>query len=188
MKKIIGLMALSLLLVSCENIYGTFDVEKAITLNSEDGMRVIRPGTYNATLKIRSKNIRVEINETQYNFSIPKNVKIPTTNGSFVLTSAQVKQPYNLFGQVETNSNYGPTYRQTEACQEQRPYTVCTPQGCYTEMRMYYGWAQVVFNIRTDVRSTFVDFRYPQNNDRAASFNAQDVSQTKVYQYRGQCL
>ncbi len=196
MKKLLALALMSLLFASCENIDGKFEAHNTLELRDGNSTDTIRPGKYEAVIKLRKSKVKLKLTDDSgsdtYNFNLPKNVDLPTTNGSFSLTSAQVEQPYDVSGKIETDITMGTLRRERESCQYQEPYTVCYPTGnggrtCHTEYRTRYGFRDVEYRIRTQDQRISFNLLRPATSGIEGRFTGREVTAERVYQYTGRC-
>lgn len=196
MNKIITLLALSLIFVSCENIDGTFNARTDLELKDGNRTDIVRQGQYQAVIKLRSKKVKLTLkgesgNET-YSFTLPSNVDLPRTNGSFKLTSAQVKQPYDVAGNIRTDVTMSERRRERESCQYREPYTVCYPDGsgrrvCRTEYRTRFGFRDVEYRIRTQDQRINFNLLAKGTSAVRGSFAGGEVKRERAYDYTGPC-
>jgi hypothetical protein len=196
MKKILGLVCGLLLLTSCETIDGSLDVKKVLTLKDSKGKSVnINLGIHeDAAIKLKSKKrLRLVLDDRKFEFKIPRSARIPTNNGTIFLESSQVKQAYDVSGEVRTEVTHGDRQRQRESCNWQEPYTVCrTDQNgrrvCRTEYRTRYGWRDIEFHYDLIDKNLQVSLLLPGTNVQAAHFGGEERYYQKVIDYEGRCF
>ena len=144
MKNLAGLLALSLMAVSCVNLEGNLTVNQQMSVRTKGGFLNLKnktiqiaAGNYRADLKVKgeknfmlkvSSDKKDEINipiKSKSDFSIPD-------NGPIAISGNDINQPFDLAGNVTTNisnsdivkTNEGCTYERTE----RRCEKVCEPQ------------------------------------------------------------
>lgn len=196
MKKMISALALSLLFASCENIDGKFQALQDLELKDGNRTDIVRAGNYDAVIKLRSKKVKLTLKDDSgsetYNFTLPSNVDLPRTNGSFKLTSAQVRQPYDVAGNLTTDVTFSERRRARESCEYREPYTVCYPDGngrrvCRTEYRTRFGFRDVEFRNRTQDQRINFNLLARGTSSMRGKFAGREVSTTRVYDYTGPC-
>ncbi|MBT5095132.1 MAG: hypothetical protein HOM21_12845 [Halobacteriovoraceae bacterium] len=129
---------------------GEIDVHEKITVFKKGGLfsSKLKPveipvGKYKTTLKASSKKkFKLTIKDVngksvKVPFVIPAGTKVPETEGTLLLSSAETKQPYDLAIAVSTKVS-GHTYTTTESCVSHYEYdTVCrwvsASESCHTE-------------------------------------------------------
>lgn len=195
MKKILLALSALFLFVGCETLDGNLDVREAIKLkNTDRNIVTLNPGIIeNVSIKVKSKKkLELRLKGQEFKFSVPKN-SIPENDGEFELSAAQIGQPYDIEGAVDTIVTRSGSRYERESCTYQRPITVCRPlpnggQTCHTEFQTYYGWRDVRFHVNTYDKSVAIDFLKPGTQDLVAVFNGGNISNVRVYEYQGQCF
>lgn len=193
-KLLLGLSAL-FLLVGCETLDGNLDVRESIKLKNDDGKTITLSPEFieNVSIKVKSKKkLELELKGHKFKFAVPKN-SIPSKDGEFTLKSAQIGQPYDIHGAVDTIVTRSGSRYERETCTYQRPVTVCRPvpnggQVCHTEFQTFYGWRDVRFHVVTFDKSVAIDFFAPNSEDLKAVFNGGNISHQRVYEYQGHCF
>ncbi len=139
----------------------------------------------------KTQKIRLDIPKKGYDTS---DGRFPTENGTFSLTSQQLKQPFNVSGEINTTYNDGPHVRTTEFCQYPRETRVCIVDRetghttCSTETDYVSGDRDVEYFQRDEskrIRFELQDARQPSLT--AASYQGLDNSSYRVYTYKGRC-
>lgn len=196
MKKVLALALMTLLFASCENIDGKFEAYNTLELRDGNSRDTIRPGKYQAVIKLRKSKVKLKLTDESgsdtYKFKLPGGVDLPTTNGSFSLTSSQVEQPYDVSGKILTDVTMGNLRYERESCQYQEPYTVCYPTGnggrtCHTEYRTRYGFRDVEYSIRTQDQRISFNLMRPGTSGIEGRFTGREITSERVYQYTGRC-
>ena len=191
------LLLLSLiLLTSCETLTGNFSAYEEILLKDSKGESVkIRDGVYlDSKLKLKSKRkLKLIVDGTTFTFKIPRGTKIPTENGIIDLSSAEVKQPYDILGSINTEVEHGQVQRDSETCEWQEPYTVCRDdsngrQICRTEYRTRYGHRDIQFHYDLISKDLTVSLSHPGTNDMTARFEGHQRYYQRVVEYEGRCF
>jgi hypothetical protein len=191
MKKI-SLLIIALFLVSCETINGKFTVTESVRLKDGSRSVSIPVGNYNASLRVTTKKVKLEIGDgNKYKFQIDPNA-IPQRNGSVFFSAAEVEQPYDVSTTVRSHVSETDSRSGSESCSYQQPYTVCYPDNrgrtvCHTEYRTVYGYRQVQYRVRTTDKSLLVNLLSPGTEVAVANFEGRDVNRERIYEYVGQC-
>lgn len=194
MKKLCFVVVALLTLASCERIDGNFLATGDLTLEMRSGSKTVAAGEYQAEIKIKSKKkidlyLEIDGNKERARFRVPEGTRIPTENGTISLSSSEVKQPYDMYGVVETAVTRGQRRNGYESCTYQRPYTVCRPQGgCWTEYRTVHGSRPVEYIPVTKDRVVTVELRTPGTSEDMGVFTGNDVRVERDYLYYGQCF
>jgi len=144
MKNVMSLLALSFLTASCVNLSGNLNVSETLTAKKRGGFLnlqlktvKIQPGNYSSNLKVNSERsftlkLRAE-KEGDADILIPikseTSFNLPTT-GLVEIKGADVSQPFDIKGSIETVVTSSDQIRTTESCTytlpEQRCEKVCT--------------------------------------------------------------
>lgn len=208
----IALVLVALAVVGCKKIPGSLNVQTEFSATVKNGFfsraqeikipagqyQIELSGTLGGDLSIlipingKTQTIRLDIPKKGYN---TPDGRFPTENGTFALTSQQLKQPFNVSGEVRTVYNDGPRIRTTEFCQYPRETRVCVidretgHSSCSTETDYVSGDRDVEYFQRDEskrIRFELQDARYPSMT--AASYQGFDNSSYRVYTYQGRCL
>lgn len=130
------------------------------------------------TLKINGKKKTMTLN-------LPKKINIPSS-GNFEISAADLGQDFGAQGVAATQVTDSELRRGQESCTYQRPETVCTPQGCYTEYRTVWGYQTVeYFDRHTDQQ---INVNFQNNQSLLATFAGQRNFNERIYRYKGQCF
>lgn len=114
-----------LLFTSCVNTKGTFIANENLIFKKKKlfSSRLkdvpVKVGQYQATLKFKTKKkLKLYLNDkdSKITFEIPKGTKLPAHNGTLNLTAEQTGQPYDLFGEVQTDFSRSGQRSETESC------------------------------------------------------------------------
>ena len=188
--RIIQLLFLALILVSCETISGNFTALNELVF--KDGVKV-PAGVHKAKIKAKKRSLTLEFSkDLKVKFNIPKNTDLPTRNGEIILSQNDVKQPFDIQGNVATNVSDSESRRDYESCTYREPQRVCyrDNQGrtrCYTEYRDIRGYRNVQYRLRTEDKKLSISLQTPGTNILAGHFEGNDVSRFRVYEYEGIC-
>ena len=223
MRNLIGILVLSFLSVSCMEVDGTLDVRQDMTFknvkiesNSRKQNMTVPAGRYQAQLEFDSKDkVTLEIKDFYKNrtdidieFEIPKGSGIPQDNGTFFLTAAEVDQPYDVSGEVDTDITRSTQRRDQEQCTytdyERRCQRVCQnicrtrPDGrrvcrqrcenrCRNVRVTRWGWRDIDYHVRTENKDYEVEILQPGTNTTAALFVGNYRKSQTIVDYRGMC-
>ena len=128
MKKILPFIAISFLLVACDEMKGSLSVREELTLQAkktglfQSGTKEVKipVGSYEAKLNPTSKTsinleIKVGDKERKIPFKIAEGTKIPEFDGQVDVLASESGQPYDLHADVKSDvSSYD--YDTTETC------------------------------------------------------------------------
>ena len=187
MKYLASFFAMSLILVGCNKLDGQLNVTTAFNLkNSNNENKTLALGTYTANLSQSAfgKRIKLQLNNAtkdstndEFDFTIPKNVKIPD-QGNFKLTSKQIGQNVDLNGAVDTKVTDSDTKTIYTQCTYTQPYTVCSSDGrghqvCSTYYRTIYGSQWQTFFDRSVDQNIDMQITLPGKTDSVADFKGE---------------
>jgi hypothetical protein len=192
MKRLIGIVSLLALMVSCDRIEGELQLSQEILLKNSRGVtRTIAPNTYQADIRLQSQKqitLRLGSND-QYIFNVPR--KIPA-NGDFAFSSVQVGQPVDLTGTVRTIITRSETYQDWEMCSYTEWRTFCQPgpngsRVCQNIPYTRQGREYVRFYIETTDRDVTLQIRPAGNSEIAGDFSGDASYRQRVYIERWPC-
>lgn len=133
------------------------------------------------TMKINGKKKYVKM-------FLPKKLDIPSQNGSFAISSADLGQDFSADGGIATNVTDSEPYRGNESCSYTRHEQVCqivnNQYVCHDEIRTIYGQQYVEYFNRSTVQNINVNF---VKNIVLSTFNGSRSSSEKIYTFKGQC-
>ena len=193
MKRIISLFMIFLLAVSCRDLAGKMDIYEDLVFKKKGNDIHVYEGNYNAKIKFSSKRkIKLKIDGKKITFRIPKGSSIPKENGNLYLTPEQTRQPYGLYGQVESKNDYSHKKEGYESCSWRRSYLYCHYnrsgyRSCYTRYYHYYGSRFVRFQDKTTQKDYLFKIVDPDSENKLAVFNATRTNKERIYQYIGYC-
>ncbi len=136
MKKMLMMLSVLLLSVSCVDLNGTLQVQQPLTVKMKSGFlglktktRTLAPGAHQARLVVKSsKNIKLELGDQDIPIKSDDSLNIPQ-NGQFYIDARKIEQPFSVAGNMRTDvEHYGWTDT-TERCErnivENRCEKVC---------------------------------------------------------------
>lgn len=223
MRNLLGFLCIVFLSASCMEVDGTLNVKQDVTFqnvtietaNREQDMTV-PAGNYRAQLEFKSRErVVLEIKDFYKNnrdidieFDIPKGSGIPQDNGNFFLSAADVGQPYDIAGEVNTDITRSPRRYDQEQCTytdyERRCQRVCRnvcrtrPDGrrvcrqrcenrCRNVRVTKWGWRDIEYHVRTEEKDYEVEILVPGTNTQAAVFQGDYRNSQTIIDYRGMC-
>jgi len=187
MKKLL-VAACALFIVGCEDMGGTFDVQKAFQANTEDGAKTIASGTYDTSLNFKKREVIVTLKTKEvaakFSIQIPKGTQIPD-NGSFALTAAQAGQPFDIAGTNKAVESHTDERSEVTSCEYTRYENYCTPQGCFTRPVTVWGQQTTWYYLSTVNRD--MSLNIIASGATAAHFTGASSYTTKVITHQTQC-
>lgn len=157
-------------------------------------LRVIPVGQFQAHFSMSSEN-RAELTFVQEG----KKIRIPMTinaekipsQGDFVLTSQDLKQPFSIRGNLNTKQNRGPEISETESCQTRGEVYDCwrdrhNHRQCGYVDRLVPGRRYVRYYELETSRVLKANILGVKN--ARALFSGVDREVSKVYQFQGTCI
>lgn len=194
MNRILVLLSMGFLMISCGGLEGTLSVNKSFNLMDRKGKtHQIDEGRYDVNLVYKESKHRLNLTfkETQETIEIqtPDNFVIPE-NGTFVLSSQDSGQSVDIKGEVETTQRRSQEMLDRQSCNYTGYEPVCTtgPNGqtsCTTAAVTKWGWQDVrYYNLETRQRlnSDFLERGYS-----VGKFSADNTWVERRETYRGQC-
>jgi len=177
LKNLFPLLIVAILFAGCEKIEGLLTVTNDITLvSSNDVKRTIRPGSYDADIKILSSNkVRLRLNndsDEKYTFNVPKGIP---DNGAFSYKSATIGQPVDISGVMETKVTDSSSRRTTQNCQFQEAVQVCYPSPgggvtCSIQHQTRFGTQWIEYFDRSVERDVTLSIAAAGSTDESAQF------------------
>ncbi|MBX3040719.1 MAG: hypothetical protein KF789_08445 [Bdellovibrionaceae bacterium] len=207
----IALVLVAFAVVGCKKIPGSLTVQTEFSATVKNGIfsraqeikipagqyQIELSGDLGGDLSIllplngKTQKIRLDIPKKGYN---TPNGRFPTENGTFALTSQQLKQPFNVNGEVRTTYNDGPSLRTTEYCQYPRETRVCVidretgRSSCSTQTEYVSGDRDVEYFQRNEAKRIWLELQDASRPSiTAASYQGLDNSSYRVYTYQGRC-
>jgi hypothetical protein len=148
----------------------------------------------NSKIKIHSKKLfKLSVDGELFEFRIPKGIEIPTENGEVRLSSAQVKQPYDVFTSINSEINLGETQSLKESCNWVEPVTICDSDSsgrrvCRVEYKTRYGRKEILFHNKEISKLLKVTLYEPVSSALSASFIGSQRYFQRVVEYEGRCF
>ncbi len=212
-----------LLLTSCVNTKGTFLAHEGLVFKKKKlfSSRLkdvpVSAGSYQATFKFKTKKkLKLILNgeDKKIVFEIPDGTRLPSHNGTLNLTAEQTGQPYDLFGEIQTEFSRSGQHSDIESCSwttyRRECRRVCTDKADEREPRdrddirrdrrdrncrrvcedvpvTHYGHRRVVYHYEYENKQLFVELLKPASNQMVASFKGTDHSSTRVVDHSSVC-
>jgi hypothetical protein len=220
MKKLIILSSVLLSLVGCDSINGTLTVNEKINLKKKGGFLnlgrksvSIEANEYDARLTILGQdNFALILDKGGNRVSIPlkskKDLNVPTFDGEFKISHADIDQPYDLKGTIQTDISRSSTQESIEACTWESRETKChiecqdvvtrdnrgverTEKKCSKICEDYtithHGRREVIFHYRTTHRDLNFLFLEANTEKSVANFIGQNTQTDKIIEHHGIC-
>lgn len=189
----------------CKEIPGTLVVHESFSAQVKRGLfgrietvqvptghlPITLNGTFTGNLQIQAKiNGQVE----KITLNIPSSNQIPKEEGTFLINSAQLRQPFNLQGEVRTQHIDDHEVRATETCRYPREVKTCEVdrqtghRSCRRDTEYKTGIRDVAYFPRTSITKFWIEITR-ENDSRhvLATFQGEEVTKKKVYTYQGIC-
>ncbi len=160
-----------LVLSSCVDLTGQLKVFKSFKVKSDSQLVAVSEGQYKTKLDIKKNRTKVTLenssNKIKFEIKTSTSNSIPQ-NGSFELKSSEISQPFNILGQVETKITRSGTKSTHQSCRYKDTQTICTPQGCVTQIVDRFGQQRIDY--------------YDETKDQKVDFNiTNEISVDDVY-------
>ncbi|MBT3586830.1 MAG: hypothetical protein HN509_18100 [Halobacteriovoraceae bacterium] len=176
------ILAAALLLVGCKTkVNGTLDVSEKLTLNAKKETIQLAAGTYRTQLQFKkTKKLVLKFRDgaqkgKKITLTVPKGVRLSEYNGDFALNSAEVGQPYNLKGHVDTVTKTSGLHRGVESCHETVYRTHCRrvegERVCERTSVSVEGRRHYTYFYETDDRVFELTLEQPETGAKAAMFD-----------------
>jgi len=147
-------------------------------------------------VKVKSRKVVIKFKDSngkraRIKIKTPRHF-IPSRNGQFSLSSLQTKQPFDLSGNVGTQSNRSSSRYREETCTYRQPVRNCRidERGrriCRTVNEEIRGTRTIRYHILHERINTHLDFFSPDSTDKLADLNSFEAKNTMVTEYRAQC-
>ncbi|MBW1696597.1 MAG: hypothetical protein JRH18_13900 [Deltaproteobacteria bacterium] len=198
--KLILLFFFSIMLPACSGPFsGQLKVFEPIKLTDKEHIAtLIKPGVYETRINWKSGRSFFELLLEDYNgrkkafrFYIPQEMEFTNDPFSFSLSAVDIKQPFDLTGEVKISQSITDTHNGYEACTSQWMITECAgnePKGCRKVWRSAPGLRSVEFYYFQQFRYLNIQLVKQKTAHVVAEFNGEALNQWKVYTYRGDCI
>lgn len=175
---------------------GVFKIDSNLTYHKFRSSRTITPGEFNAKVKVKSRKIIIKFKDSdgkraRIKVKTPRHF-VPRRNGQFSLTSLQVKQPFDISGNVRTQSNRSSSRYREETCTYRQPVRNCRidERGrriCRTVNEEIRGVRTIRYHILHERINTQLAFFSPDSTNKIADLNSFESKNTMVTEYRSRC-
>ncbi len=210
MKNVIALIGLSLMFTSCVSLDGKLEVKEAIQVKKKGGflnlkrkLVTLEPGIYTAEVNaLGEKNFNLKLTGRD-NFKIPlqtkKDIDLPRFDGEFKVAGADLDQPFDVKGNLDTKIDISETREKEESCSytvtEQRCEKVCVVTNdvrkcdvvCNPEYITKYGYQYVRYHMRTTKRFLDLELLALGSDKVLASFSGDSYETNQINEYVGIC-
>jgi hypothetical protein len=207
MKKMLLLVSMFFVLVSCKEISGSLTVDQAFDAvvvkscgwdpfgSCEPTKTIaIQPGNYKSKIDFSSKNnIKLELKANKVTETIllkrPANFEFPV-NGQFHLAASQIGQSFDVHGDVMTTVTTTERRRGYESCTYTVNEYVCYPDSnghtqCGYQPRQVWGNRPVEYYLESTDR--VLTAHITASESKLAHFHGQRIDTEKIYLYQGIC-
>jgi len=191
MKKLI-LAAMSVLVFAgCNELNGTFEIQKSFLLKTTKGETQVNPGSYKTAMNYKKNKVLVSVKGEggNINFELKTNStpKIPA-NGDFQILKSESGQIFDIRGNNKTTVSKSSTKSTFETCSMPNNDVVCTPQGCYPGSGIKWGQKRVDYYTETTSRLTNFEFFDDVDAQSFAQFKGQQSDIRKIIVREGMCF
>lgn len=186
------------LLLGCKDYNGHLEVYENISVKPKRGDSLLRSGEYTVELKVKSskksvleiKNASTDGDDIKLEFKYNKNT-IPKYNGTFKILAKESGQPFDVLGELKSQTHERGPYRRTESCSYTRYETICwpTPRGtvCRSEPRHYQGWEDIEYYDSVTEQNLSLELKDSMDKRRLGLMNGRDTERTERVVYRSGC-
>ncbi len=195
-----ALIAPLFLLLACERVsFSSYlDVNKKFTIKSKKGESIqFDPGRIHIDLTVKNKrsvNINIYSKKKQdITFSIPSSAHFPSERGSFFISAEDLKQDFDLDGEIATTYFDTPSITSTEICQYPVTRQVCRQVSnqvvCTTETNYEQGERTIVTHYEERESRLILEFKEQGTSEVIAKFDGTHVShERQLVDIYGECL
>lgn len=183
-------------LASCDPYKGTIKIFHGLEWIDKDEIVYIPAGSYPAELEFKKKD-RVELDvqlegaEDDIRLHIPEDVHFPEYNGDIFLSSEDSGQPWDVEGEVETNTTRSDAYSARENCSYRARERICERRDgrrhCWYEYVTRYGYKEVEYYNKYTRSNIGLDLIDPASQRLLANFKGYRSDSEKVYTFQGNC-
>ncbi|CBW27107.1 hypothetical protein BMS_2307 [Halobacteriovorax marinus SJ] len=158
-------------------------------LNSKGESITLLEGANPATLELNSSRLfTLNLDQHTFNFTIPKDVKLPRENGELSLTAHQTSQDYGVYARLVTHIIRGEELVGRETCSWIERYHHCDEQGnCRVLYRSREGIKDVIFYDEIHQKNVVLNLRFDDTHESIAQFSGVKKIVKKVYRYESTC-
>ncbi len=195
---------------SCVSLNGNLEVKEAMQVKKKGGflnlkkkMVTLEPGIYTAEVNaLGDKNFNLKLTGRD-NFKIPlkteKDISLPQYDGEFKVSGADLDQPFDVKGKLDTKINRSETREKEESCSytvtEQRCEKVCVVTNdvrkcdvvCNPVQITRYGYRFVRYHNKTTYRDLDLELLALGSEKALASFSGDSVETVQINEYEGIC-
>lgn len=192
----IALLASTLLLAACDDIFGILTVDNTISLKGNKTVSEIEPGRYAVEIEIDKDHFDLKfesgkVDDNRYfRFNVGRD-ELPGENEILVVDAEKAGQPYDLNIENTKETTESETVEERESCTGSEIVEVCRfingRYVCTHEFRSFIGQRDVIYLERTETR-TIISSLLDGENTLMAAFKAESKDTNKVYQYEGRCF
>lgn len=200
MKKLLALTVGLAALAACKEIPGKLEVRRGFAATSgsnglftrAETVRVI-PGKYAAELQIVSStkaNLKLKLptGEKKLKLAIPRKT-LPSWEGSFKYSAAQLGQPFDMTGSLKTTVTTGPEISGVESCTRTHQSYVCGHRGrCGVVTHTTFGTQNVSYYNKYTRQNVTARLLSAGKTDILAVFDGEGNWSEKVYTFQSPCF
>lgn len=207
--------ATALLGTACDrSAEGMIDVQSAMSVTDKKGKQLVLPvGAIQSKIQVDGDKpgkqvLKIQLvnyagnggKDFKMELKIPANVAVPTSNGAFSVSGAQVGQAFDLAGDVSTDVRSGSQIRGSESCSWTESERVCErvqvqePGGrchydtvCKDQLVTRYGEREIEYHDEYTHVHVNAQFLAPGSAALLASFAGDRDWSNRINDYTGSC-
>lgn len=188
------------LLLACERVsFSSYlDVSQRFLIKGNKGESLqIDPGRVHIDLTVKNKkSMSIKINDSQKEeiaFSIPGSAHFPTERGTFFVSAQDLKQNFDLEGEIMTSYFDTPSISSTEVCEYPVSQQVCRTVGtqavCTNETIYFKGVRTIVTHYEEKESHLILEFKDSEKSEVVAKFDGMHISHGRqLIDMYGECL
>ncbi|HEX4925587.1 MAG TPA: hypothetical protein VFV50_15945 [Bdellovibrionales bacterium] len=207
MKRLLPLVALSLLAVGCDDLDGVISVRSSLKLKTKKETITLTQGSHSAKIDVDQGDREIEIKvknaqgkTREAKVKIPAGMVIPSYSGSFAIASTQSGQDFDMRGEIDTDVDVGPSQYGTQTCtyydreQVRYEYWETLPDGRKVrrtgwrwETVTRYGDQEIRYHNKHTTVTGKAEFKSPGGAELLATFSGSRSWSETINEYTGPC-
>jgi len=206
MRHLLVLSLFSIFAFGCKtDLSGTLNLTSTLTVQHEIREQLeesetwktvtsnLKPGNYDAKISLSGCcNFSLTINPGSwrrqiFQMTLPKNATLPSGDGDFYLRGQDIKQEFDLSGNIKTHTTKSDIIKRHESCQYQDVETICDSRGCFTHTVWRTGWQWTEFYTQTQTINMRASFKPRGQTSDLGTFKGHESTRERIILYQTPC-
>jgi hypothetical protein len=180
---------------ACNGVDGTFVVSQNLTVvNAKKKTITVAPGQYTGSVSLARGGSEFEFaikgvaGKTQkVRIKLPKGEKVPTSEGPIELKAAEIGQPFDVRGNVDTQVTESDEMSGTQSCPIAHNFRVCDSNGCRVDSSIHYGTQAITYHYENTTETLETEFLDAKSGATLATFSGEKDSSDQIIDSSGDC-